>query len=84
MRRRQLDLAAPGARSYGAPMTELTTFLLFAATTIALVAIPGPNALYIAARSVAHGRHEGGASARARERGWLVQGRADPSGVEAL
>jgi threonine/homoserine/homoserine lactone efflux protein len=65
-------------------MPELTTFLLFAATTIALVAIPGPNALYIAARSASQGRQAGFASALGVEAGTLVHVTAAVVGVSAL
>ncbi|MGH2948810.1 MAG: LysE family translocator [Solirubrobacteraceae bacterium] len=65
-------------------MPELTTLLLFAATTVALVAIPGPNSLYIAARSASQGRHAGFASALGVEAGTLVHVTAAAIGVSAL
>ena len=65
-------------------MLTLTTFLLFAAATVALVAIPGPNALYIATRSVSQGRRTGLASALGVEAGTLVHIAASALGVSAL
>jgi threonine/homoserine/homoserine lactone efflux protein len=65
-------------------MPELTTFLLFAATTIALVAMPGPNALYIAARSASQGRQAGFASALGVESATLLHVTAAAVGVSAL
>ncbi|MDA0638293.1 LysE family translocator [Nonomuraea sp. MCN248] len=53
-------------------MISPTTFLLFAATSMALVLIPGPNHLYIAARGLAQGRSAGLASALGVEVGTLV------------
>ena len=40
-------------------MPEPATLLLFAATAVALVAIPGPNIVSIAARTVDGGRRAG-------------------------
>jgi threonine/homoserine/homoserine lactone efflux protein len=65
-------------------MPALTTLLLFAATAVALVAIPGPNALYIAARSATQGRRTGLASALGVEAGTLVHVTAAAVGVSAL
>jgi threonine/homoserine/homoserine lactone efflux protein len=65
-------------------MPELTTLLLFAATTCALVAIPGPNSLYIAARSASQGRRAGVASALGVEAGTVVHVTAAAVGVSAL
>jgi threonine/homoserine/homoserine lactone efflux protein len=38
---------------------EPGTLVLFALASITLIAIPGPNALYIAARSLSEGRATG-------------------------
>lgn len=65
-------------------MPELTTLLVFAATTCALVAIPGPNSLYIAARSASQGRRAGIASALGVEAGTIVHVTAAAVGVSAL
>ena len=65
-------------------MPTLTTFLVFAAATVALVAIPGPNALYIATRSASQGRRTGVASALGVEAGTLVHISASALGVSAL
>jgi threonine/homoserine/homoserine lactone efflux protein len=65
-------------------MPDTTTVLLFAAATLALVAIPGPNLLYIASRSVAHGPRAGCASALGVEAGTLVHIGAATVGLSAL
>src|SRR4051794_40995819 len=65
-------------------MPTFTTFLLFAAATVALVALPGPNSLYIATRSAALGRRTGLASALGVEAGTLVHIGASALGVSAL
>jgi threonine/homoserine/homoserine lactone efflux protein len=65
-------------------MPTFTTFLLFAAATVALVAIPGPNALYIATRSASRGPRVGLASAFGVEAGTLVHIGASALGVSAL
>ncbi|GAA4518096.1 MULTISPECIES: LysE family translocator [Nonomuraea] len=53
-------------------MVSLTTFLLFATASLALVLVPGPNHLYITARGLAQGRSAGLASALGVEAGTLV------------
>ncbi|WP_395108365.1 LysE family translocator [Actinomadura sp. SCN-SB] len=62
-------------------MTHPLPFLL-AAT--ALIAIPGPNHLYIAARAAADGRRAGLASAMGVETGTLVHVAAAAAGLSAL
>jgi threonine/homoserine/homoserine lactone efflux protein len=62
-------------------MTHPILFLL-AATT--LIVIPGPNHLYIAARSVADGRRAGLASALGVETGTLVHVAAAAAGLSAV
>ncbi|MFC5744150.1 LysE family translocator [Actinomadura rugatobispora] len=62
-------------------MTHPILFLL-AATT--LIVIPGPNHLYIAARSVADGRRAGIASALGVETGTLVHVAAAAAGLSAI
>jgi threonine/homoserine/homoserine lactone efflux protein len=62
-------------------MAHPLLFLLAAAT---LVAIPGPNHLYIAARGVADGRRAGLASALGVETGTLVHVAAAAAGLSAL
>jgi threonine/homoserine/homoserine lactone efflux protein len=62
-------------------MTHPLVFLLTAAT---LIAIPGPNHLYITARSVAEGRRAGIASALGVETGTLVHVAAAAAGLSAL
>jgi threonine/homoserine/homoserine lactone efflux protein len=65
-------------------MPETTTLLLFAAASAALIAIPGPNAIYIAARSLSQGRTAGLASAFGVETGTLIHVGAAAAGVSAL
>ncbi|MFG2073853.1 LysE family translocator [Nonomuraea maritima] len=62
-------------------MIPLTTFALFATATLALVLIPGPNHLYIAARGIAQGRAAGLASALGVETGTLVHVAAAAAGL---
>jgi threonine/homoserine/homoserine lactone efflux protein len=53
-------------------MIPLHTFLIFALTSLALVLVPGPNHIYIAARGIAQGRAAGVASALGVETGTMV------------
>ncbi|WP_330230244.1 LysE family translocator [Nocardia sp. NBC_00508] len=62
-------------------MTHPVLFLLAAVT---LVAIPGPNHLYITARSIAEGRRAGIASALGVETGTLLHVTAAAAGLSAL
>jgi threonine/homoserine/homoserine lactone efflux protein len=61
-----------------------TTFGLFAVTAVALVAIPGPNMLYILSRGVTYGRPAAYASAIGVELGTLVHVFGTVVGVSAL
>ena len=65
-------------------MPEPGTVALFALAAITLIAIPGPNALYIAARSLSQGRAAGIASALGVESGTLVHVAAAAAGLSAL
>jgi threonine/homoserine/homoserine lactone efflux protein len=65
-------------------MPELSTLLLFAAASIVLIAIPGPNHIYIVARSVSQGRGAGLASALGVETGTLVHVGAAAAGLSAV
>ncbi|WP_169952103.1 LysE family translocator [Microbispora sp. H11081] len=65
-------------------MIDASTFLVFAATSAALVAVPGPNHLYIAARGVTQGRRAGVASALGVETGTLVHIAAAAAGLSYL
>ena len=60
------------------------TVALFALAAITLIAISGPNALYIAARSLSQGRAAGIASALGVEAGTLVHVAAAAAGLSAL
>src|SRR5918992_3532349 len=64
-------------------MPDLATLLLFAATAVALVAIPGPNQVYIVARSIDQGRRAGFASALGVETATLVHVAAAAAGLSA-
>jgi len=64
-------------------MPDLATLLLFAATAVALVAIPGPNQVYIVARSIDQGRRAGFASALGVETATLVHVAAAAVGLSA-
>jgi threonine/homoserine/homoserine lactone efflux protein len=65
-------------------MPAPTTILVFALAAGVLVAIPGPNHLYIVTRSVAQGRRIGLASAFGVETGTLVHITAAAVGLSAL
>jgi threonine/homoserine/homoserine lactone efflux protein len=60
------------------------TLGLFALAAIALIAIPGPNAIYISARSLSQGRAAGVASALGVEAGTLLHVAAAAAGLSAL
>ncbi|GHH68676.1 RhtB family transporter [Streptosporangium violaceochromogenes] len=59
----------------------MSTFPLFAVASLALVLVPGPNHLYIAARGIAQGRAAGVASAFGVETGTLVHIAAAAAGL---
>ncbi len=65
-------------------MPELSTLLVFSLAALALVAIPGPNHVYIVTRSLAQGRRAGLASAFGVESGTLVHIAAAAAGLSAL
>lgn len=65
-------------------MIDSSTLLVFAATSAAVVAVPGPNHLYITARGVAQGRRAGVASALGVETGTLVHIAAAAAGLSYL
>lgn len=62
-------------------MIPPATFALFVTASLALVLIPGPNHLYIAARGLAQGRAAGLASAFGVEAGTLVHIAAAAAGL---
>ena len=64
-------------------MPELATLLLFTASALALVAIPGPNHVYIVARSIDQGTRAGFASALGVETATLVHVAAAAAGLSA-
>ncbi|MEU0521793.1 LysE family translocator [Streptosporangium sp. NPDC006007] len=59
----------------------MSTFLIFMVASLALVLVPGPNHLYIAARGIAQGRAAGIASALGVEVGTLVHIAAAAAGL---
>jgi hypothetical protein len=65
-------------------MPEATTLLLFLAAAVALIAIPGPNLLCFATRSVTQGPRAGAAPALGVEAGTLVHVGAAAAGLSAL
>jgi threonine/homoserine/homoserine lactone efflux protein len=65
-------------------MPETSTLIAFATAAIALVAIPGPNLVYIATRSAAQGQRAGFASALGVEAGTLVHVAAAAAGLSAI
>ncbi len=65
-------------------MPEASTLLLFAAAAVALIAVPGPNLIYITARSLADGRRAGLVSVLGVETGTLVHVAAAAGGLSAL
>lgn len=65
-------------------MPELSTLLVFSLAAVALIAIPGPNLIYIAARSIAEGRRSGLASALGVETGTLVYVAVSAAGLSAV
>jgi len=65
-------------------MPEASTFLLFAAASLAFLAIPGPSVFYIVARSLAQGRRAGVTSMLGVQAGGLVHVVAAAFGVSAI
>ena len=63
---------------------ETSTLLLFAASAVALVLIPGPNLVYIVTRSIEAGPRAGVASVLGVEAGALVHVTAAAVGLSAL
>jgi threonine/homoserine/homoserine lactone efflux protein len=65
-------------------MPDTTTLLLFALAASVLIAIPGPNHLYIATRAITGGRRAGLASAAGVETGTLIHIAAAAAGLSAI
>jgi threonine/homoserine/homoserine lactone efflux protein len=65
-------------------MPDASTFLLFAAASLAFLAIPGPSVFYIVTRSLAQGRRAGLKSMLGVQAGGLVHVVAAALGVSAL
>jgi threonine/homoserine/homoserine lactone efflux protein len=65
-------------------MPETATLLLFAASTLALLVIPGPSVIFVVARTLEHGRGAGLVSVLGIETGALVHVAAAALGLSAL
>ena len=65
-------------------MPAPSTLALFALAALALIAIPGPNMIYVATRSMSEGRRSGFASALGLLTGTLVNVVAAAAGLSAL
>jgi threonine/homoserine/homoserine lactone efflux protein len=65
-------------------MPDASTFLLFAAASLAFLAIPGPSVFYIVTRSLAQGRRAGVTSMLGVQAGGLVHVVAAAVGVSAI
>lgn len=65
-------------------MPSVSTLALFAVAALALIAIPGPNMLYIATRSMSEGRSAGFASAFGLLTGTAINVVAAAAGLSAL
>lgn len=65
-------------------MPELGTLALFALAAVALIAVPGPNLIYIATRSASEGRRAGLASVLGVETGTLLFAVAAAAGLAAV
>jgi threonine/homoserine/homoserine lactone efflux protein len=65
-------------------MPDASTFLLFAAASLAFLAIPGPSVFYIVTRSLAQGRRAGVTSMVGVQAGGLVHVVAAAVGISAI
>lgn len=65
-------------------MPDPSTLLVFSLAAVALIAVPGPNLIYITARSIGEGRRAGLASALGVESGTLVYVAVTAAGLSAL
>lgn len=65
-------------------MPAPSTLVLFALAALALIAIPGPNMVYVATRSLSEGRRAGFASALGLLTGTLIIVAATAAGLSAL
>jgi threonine/homoserine/homoserine lactone efflux protein len=63
---------------------SLSSLLLFAASTLVLLAVPGPSVLYVVARTVERGRTAGLVSVLGLETGALIHVAAAAAGLSAL
>jgi threonine/homoserine/homoserine lactone efflux protein len=66
------------------PVPSSSTLAAFAAAAFVLIAVPGPNMIYLVARSLSEGRRAGMLSALGIETGTLVHTTAAAVGLSAL
>src|SRR3954468_197341 len=71
-------------RRYAAGMPAPSTLALFALAALALIAIPGPNMVFVATRAMSEGRRSGLASALGLETGTSIHVCAAAAGLSAL
>src|SRR5262245_7031760 len=87
-RRRECDRKTPRwATSYNCrvpDVPDVSTFLLFAAASLAFLAIPGPSVFYIVTRSLTQGRRAGVTSMLGVQTGGMVHVVAAALGVSAV
>ncbi|MEJ7789704.1 MAG: LysE family translocator [Thermoleophilaceae bacterium] len=65
-------------------MPEPATLIVFALAALALIAVPGPNLIYIATSSISNGRRAGLVSVLGVETGTLLHVAAAAAGLSAL
>src|SRR5918999_5776547 len=65
-------------------MPDASTFLLFAAASLAFLVVPGPSVIYVVTRSLVHGRRGGLTSALGVQAGGVVHVVGATVGVSAL
>ena len=80
---RALTIGAEAAGTVG-HMPAPETLALFALAALALIAIPGPNMIYVATRSMSEGRRSGYASALGLLTGTMINVAAAAAGLSAL
>ena len=69
---------------YAASVPAPSTLALFALAALALIAIPGPNMIFVATRSMSEGRRSGFASALGLLTGTAINVIAAAAGLSAL
>ena len=77
-------MSRPGCGRDDLPVPSASTFVLFAAASLALLVIPGPAVLYIVTRSLEQGRRIGLASVAGVHVGTVVHVLAAAAGLSAI